>query len=54
MIHVLYTYTYRMAFGTRVNYGVSTASSLFQSLLGTALLLTSNALTRKFSEYSLF
>ena len=51
---VLYTYTYRMAFGSKVNYGLSTASSLFQSLLGTVLLLTSNWLTRKFGEYSLF
>ncbi|MBQ6383549.1 MAG: sugar ABC transporter permease [Clostridia bacterium] len=51
---VLYTYTYRMAFGNKIDYGVSTASSLFQSVLGTTLLLSSNALTRKFSEYSLF
>ena len=33
---------------------MTTASSLFQSVLGTTLLLSSNALTRKFSEYSLF
>lgn len=51
---VLYTYTYRMAFGSKVDYGVSTASSLFQSLLGTTLLLTSNALNRRFAKYSLF
>ena len=51
---VLYTYTYRMAFGSKVDYGVSTASSLFQSLIGTFLLLTSNALNRRFAKYSLF
>ena len=51
---VLYTYTYRMAFGNKIDYGVSTASSLFQSLLGTTLLLVSNKLSRKFAEYSLF
>ena len=51
---VLYTYTYRMAFGNKIDYGVSTASSLFQSLIGTTLLLTSNALNRKFAQYSLF
>ena len=51
---VLYTYTYRMAFGNKVDYGVSTASSLFQSVIGTTLLLTSNALSRRLAEYSLF
>lgn len=51
---VLYTYTYRMAFGNKVDYGISTASSLFQSILGTVLLLTSNKLSRKFANYSLF
>ena len=34
----LYTYTYRMAFGQTVNYGLSTASGLFQSVIGTTLL----------------
>lgn len=50
----LYTYTYRMAFGAKIDYGVSTASGLFQSILGTVLLLTSNKLNRKFTKYSLF
>lgn len=50
----LYTYTYRMAFGSTIDYGVSTASGLFQSILGTVLLLTSNKLNRKFTKYSLF
>lgn len=51
---VLYTYTYRMAFGSSVNYGVSTASGLFQSVIGTVLLLVSNALNKKLTNYSLF
>lgn len=45
----LYTYTYRMAFGSQVNYGLSTASGLFQSFIGTALLLISNKISRKLS-----
>ena len=49
----LYTYTYRMAFTTN-DYGISTASSLFQSCLGTALLLSTNAISRRVAEYSLF
>ena len=51
---VLYTYTYRMAFGSKVDYGLSTASGLFQSLLGTALLLISNKLNNKATGYSLY
>ena len=50
----LSTYTYRMAFGSTVNYGLSTASGLFQSVLGTILLVTSNKLSRKATSYSLF
>lgn len=51
---VLSTYTYRMAFGQTANYGLSTASGLFQSVLSLVLLLTANAVSRKTSEYSLF
>ena len=51
---VLYTYTYRMAFGSKIDYGLSTASGLFQSLLGTALLLISNKLNNKATGYSLY
>ena len=51
---VLYTYTYRMAFGTKIDYGLSTASGLFQSVVGMALLLISNKLSRKLADYSLF
>lgn len=50
----LYTYTYRFAFGDMINYGLSTASGLFQSILGTILLLISNKLNRKLTSYSLF
>ena len=51
---VLYTYTYRMAFGDTVNFGVSTASGLFQSVVGTCLLLGGNYLNRKLTSYGLF
>ncbi len=51
---VLYTYTYRMAFGNTVNYGVSTASGLFQSVIGTILLVVSNKINRKTTSYGLF
>lgn len=51
---VLYTYTYRMAFGQSVNFGVSTASGLFQSVIGTVLLVISNKLNKKLTSYGLF
>lgn len=51
---VLYTYTYRMAFSGTPNYGLSSASGLFQSLIGTMLLLLSNTLSRKLAKTSLF
>ena len=51
---VLYTYTYRMAFGTKIDYGISTASGLFQSFVGMMLLVLSNKLSRKLADYSLF
>lgn len=51
---VLSTYTYRMSFGGSSNYGLSTASGLFQSVLGTILLVVSNRLGKKASGYSLF
>ena len=51
----VYTYTYRMAFGGGAsNYALSAASGLFQSVVGTILLVGSNALSKKFSESSLF
>ncbi len=51
---VLYTYTYRMAFGGQANYGLSAASGLFQSVIATVLLFVSNALSRKATKTSLF
>lgn len=51
----IYTYTYRMAFGGgNTNYALSAASGLFQSVVGTVLLVGSNALSKKFTESSLF
>lgn len=49
----LSTYTYRMAFGQTVDYGISTASGLFESVLGTTLLLFSNWLSKKVSGSSM-
>ena len=51
---VLSTYTHRMSFGGTPNYGLSTASGLFQSVLGTILLVTSNKLNKKASGHSLY
>ncbi|MGN1021844.1 MAG: ABC transporter permease [Aristaeellaceae bacterium] len=51
----VYTYTYRQAFGGgNSNYSLSAASGLFQSVICTALLVGSNALSRKVSNSSLF
>ena len=50
----LYTYTHRMAFGQTVNYGLSTASGLFQSIIGSTLLIISNKLSRKLSGTSMY
>ncbi len=51
----VYTYTYRQAFGGgSSNYSLSAASGLFQSLVGTLLLVGSNALSRKAGGSSLF
>lgn len=51
---VLHTYTYRMAFGSQVDYGLATASGLFQSVLGTILLVVSNKLNKKATGYALY
>lgn len=50
----LSTYTYRLAFGAGHNYGLSSASGLFQSVVATILLLFSNYLNRKVSGTALF
>ncbi len=51
---VLSTYTYRMAFGTQTNYGLSAASGLFQSVVATTLLMVSNWLNKRATNNSLF
>ena len=50
----IYTFTYRKAFTSGANYGLSAASGLFQSVVGTTLLLGSNYLSKKVSDSSLF
>lgn len=50
----LATYTYRIAFASGTRYGLSAASGLFQSVIGTFLLITSNYLNKKFTNISLF
>lgn len=50
----LHTYTYRMAFGSKVDYGLATASGLFQSVLGTILLIISNKLNKKATGHALY
>ena len=51
---VIYTFTYRTAFAAGHNYSLSAASGLFQSVVGTILLMGSNYLSRKLSDTSLF
>lgn len=50
----LHTYTYRMAFGGMPDYGLSTASGLFQSVIATILLIISNTLNKKATGYALY
>lgn len=46
----LYTYTYRMGFGSSPDFGLAAASGLFQSIAGTVLLVVSNKISRRWSE----
>ncbi len=50
---VINTYVYRVGL-VEMNYGFSTAVGLFNSVVGTAFLLITNAICRKYSETSLF
>lgn len=50
----LHTFTYRMAFAGMPDYGLSTASGLFQSVIATILLVVSNALNKKATGYALY
>lgn len=51
---VLYTYTYRMSFSGSHAYGLSSASGLFQSVVGMILMLGGNWLSRKIAKTSMF
>lgn len=51
---VLYTYTYRTAFTGSHAYGLSTASGLFQSVIGMTLLMFGNWLSNKLAKNSMF
>lgn len=51
---VLYTYTYRMAFGSSINFGLSTASGLLQSVVAMILLIVGNKLSAAATNHSLF
>lgn len=51
---VITTYTYRMAFGSSANFGLSTASGLFQSIVGGILLVVSNKLSRRVTDRTVF
>lgn len=50
----LSTYTYRMAFGSSNSYGLSTASGLFQSVVGTILMIAGNKISAKTAKISMF
>lgn len=50
---VINTYVYRVGL-VQMNYGFSTAVGLFNSLVGTVFLLSTNAISKKYSETSLF
>ena len=43
-----------MAFGSQIDYGLATASGLFQSVLGTVLLIISNTLNKKVTGHALY
>ena len=51
---ILSTFTYRMGVATNPNYGLSTASSLVNSLVGFAMVVAANRISKKFSETSLW
>lgn len=51
---VLGTFTYRLGSTTPIDYGLSTASSLFNSLVGFTLVIITNKISRKLAETSLW
>lgn len=50
---VINTYVYRMGM-TKADYGLSTAVGLFNSVIGTVLLITTNQITKKLSGTAMF
>lgn len=51
---ILSTYIYRIGVQNNPNYGLSTAASLVNSLIGFAMVIMANKISRKFSETSLW
>ena len=51
---ILSTYIYRMGVQNNPNYGMSTAASLMNSLIGFTLVILANRISKKFSETSLW
>lgn len=51
---ILSTYIYRMGVQTNPNYGMSTAASLMNCLIGFALVMVANRISKKFSETALW
>lgn len=49
----IFSYTYRMAFGASPDFGLSAASGLFQSVVGTVMLFASNTISKKAADSSL-
>ena len=50
---VINTYVYRMGM-TQADYGLSTAVGLFNSVIGTIMLITTNQITKKLSGTAMF
>lgn len=51
---ILSTFTYRMGVAANPNYGLSTATSLINSVVGFLMVLAANKFSKKFSETSLW
>ncbi len=51
---ILSTYTYRLGVSNNPNYGLSTASSLTNSIIGFAMVIAANRISKKLSETSLW
>lgn len=51
---ILSTFIYRLGIQSNPDYGMSTAASLFNSLVGFAMVILANKISRKFSETSLW